>query len=65
MNQPQTAKALEIADVLAIRAARDERRKLRPKIKRELSDAALAERFGVSTRTVQAIHTGKTWRWLA
>jgi DNA invertase Pin-like site-specific DNA recombinase len=51
-------------DVLAIRAAQKERDAQRQRIATELSNAALARRFGVHVRTVEKVLQRDTWAHL-
>ncbi|MYN42716.1 hypothetical protein GTP55_25560 [Duganella sp. FT109W] len=51
-------------DVLAIRAAQKERDTQRQRIATELSNAALAHRFGVHVRTVEKVLQRDSWSHL-
>lgn len=59
---PQTK--LADADVLAIRAAQAQREDLISFIRENLSNAALAEKFGVHRRTIEKVTMRETWAQL-
>ena len=59
---PQT-KLIDL-DVLAIRSAVKQRENLRKYIKDNLSNEALAKKFGVHTRTIEKITQYTTWNHL-
>ena len=52
------------ADVHAIRSAQVQRDNLRRYIRDELSNAALAQKFGVSVRAVERVTMRETWSHL-